>query len=76
MTSLYSLRPSRPNFVAPAGFAAVHAGPDRTGIAHPLMAAVGLWAAAMAVGAAFAGWSANGPALLDALSRGGLVWCL
>lgn len=41
-----------------------------------LFAVIGLFAAAVATGAAFAAWSANGPALLNALSASGLAWCL
>ncbi|MEM5474386.1 hypothetical protein WNZ14_21875 [Hoeflea sp. AS60] len=38
--------------------------------------ALGLIAAAMASGAAFAAWQANGPAILNALGASGLAWCL
>ena len=38
--------------------------------------AVGLIAAAMLTGLAFAAWQANGPALLLGLAANGLAWCL
>lgn len=39
-------------------------------------AALGLIAAAMLTGLAFAAWTSNGPALLNALAASGLAWCL
>lgn len=50
--------------------------PTRLAPFRVLFAVIGLFAAAMATGAAFAAWSANGPALLNALSASGLAWCL
>jgi len=38
--------------------------------------ALGLIAAAILTGLAFAAWQANGPALMNALSASGLAWCL
>jgi len=38
--------------------------------------ALGLIAAAVLTGLVFAGWQANGPALLNALAANGLAWCL
>jgi hypothetical protein len=39
-------------------------------------AALGLFAAAVLTGLAFAAWTSNGPALLNALAANGLAWCL
>jgi len=38
--------------------------------------ALGIIAAAILTGLAFAAWQANGPALLNALAASGLAWCL
>jgi hypothetical protein len=57
--------------------------PERqTGLHQPsslqgfLPGALGLIAAAILTGLAFAAWQANGPALLNALAASGLAWCL
>ena len=46
------------------------------GIARPSLLVLGLIAAAILTGLAFAAWQANGPALMNALSASGLAWCL
>ncbi|MEQ8480348.1 MAG: hypothetical protein RIC18_06805 [Hoeflea sp.] len=39
-------------------------------------AALGVLVVSMLTGLAFAAWTANGPALLNALAASGLSWCL
>lgn len=54
-----------------------HQRPHQTLSFRPLIAgALGLVAVSMLTGFAFAAWTANGPALFNALAANGLAWCL
>jgi hypothetical protein len=46
------------------------------GALNLVAAALGMIVVSMLTGLAFAAWTSNGPALLNALAASGLSWCL